>query len=234
MPVASIVVPAFNAEKTLPETLSALLCQTFRDFEIIVVNDGSADRTSSVAHTFTTDRRLHVIEQANRGLAGARNAGIAAARGRYIGFCDADDLWVPEKLEAHIRHLDTSPDVGISFSGSYLIDEFSRPTGMSQKPRLRGITTEHVLCRNPIGNGSAPVMRLAAISDLAWRPRFETAHDWVFDETFRRSLLISDGDLSTFWTRPGAAILLTLNIALILSQMPFIKNTFKRLVPGRG
>jgi glycosyltransferase involved in cell wall biosynthesis len=188
MPRATVVVPACNVAATLPETLDALAAQTLRDFEIVVVDDGSTDDTAEVAAAFARrDPRLRVVRQANRGLAGARNSGIAAAQGDYIGFCDADDLWEPGKLAAHVAHLDRAPEVGISYSGAMLIDAAGRPLGVRQRPRLRNVTPAHVFRRNPIGNGSAPVVRRVAFDEIAWRPRGESRRDWWFDETFRQS-----------------------------------------------
>ncbi|WP_299928839.1 glycosyltransferase family A protein [uncultured Pelagimonas sp.] len=212
MPTASIVVPAYNATRTLPETLRSLLCQTYRDFEIIVVDDGSTDQTAQIAEQFANDPRLRIVRQTNRGLAGARNSGIAAARGAYVGFCDADDLWVPHKLDVHIRHLDANPDVALSYSGSKLIDEDGAPLGIVQKPRRRGVTPAHVFKRNPIGNGSAVVARRVALTDIAYRPHFETERDWIFDETFRQSEDIECWlrmMLTTDWQIEGVAQLLT-------------------------
>lgn len=185
-PLASIVVPAYNATATLTATLKSLVAQTFDDFEIVVIDDGSSDGTADLAKSFN-DARIRVISQANRGLAGARNSGIHHARGRYIGFCDADDLWLPEKLERHVAHLEADPNVGISFAGSELVDGTGRPLGLFQSPKLTGITARHVFCRNPIGNGSAAVVRRAAFDAIAYRPRTETERDWWFDETFRQS-----------------------------------------------
>lgn len=187
MPRASIVVPAYNSADTLPATLESLLAQTFPDFEIVIVNDGSTDETEAVALAYAADPRVSVVTQANRGLAGARNTGIAAAKGAYVGFCDADDLWEAGKLAAHVAHLDGNPDLGLSYSGSKLIDEEGKPLGAQQRPRLTGISAAHVFKRNPVGNGSAAVMRAAALRDIAYRPGFETRRDWVFDETFRQS-----------------------------------------------
>lgn len=187
MPKASIIVPAYNAVQTLPETLTSLLQQSYTDFEIVIVNDGSHDTTPEIAASFQFDPRVKIAHQANRGLAGARNTGIAAAKGEYVGFCDADDLWEPEKLAAHVAHLDTNPAIGLSYTGSALIDDESELVGVNQRPRLRNVTAAHVLKRNPIGNGSSLVMRRAALKDLAYRPDFETERDWVFDETFRQS-----------------------------------------------
>lgn len=187
MPLVSIIVPAFNVAKTLPATLNALLAQTFTDYEIIVVDDGSTDTTAALLEEYAGIPDFKVISQRNRGLAGARNTGIAAARGLYIGFCDADDLWVPEKLGCHVAHLHSAPHVGISYSGSALIDDDGAPLGMAQTPRLKNITPEHIFKRNPIGNGSAPVIRKAVFAAIAHRPAFEKTRDWYFDETFRQS-----------------------------------------------
>ncbi|MBB4303167.1 glycosyltransferase involved in cell wall biosynthesis [Rhodobium orientis] len=185
-PVATVVVPAYNCQATIAETLRSILNQTFTDLELIVVDDGSKDATVDVIRDFG-DERIRLIRQQNRGLAGAHNTGIHHARGRYVAFCDADDLWLPEKLELHIAHMDARPEVGISFSGSALIDQHGRPLGISQQPKLRDITAADVFKRNPIGNGSTPVMRREALDAIAFRPVGETERDWWFDETFRQS-----------------------------------------------
>ena len=185
-PRASIVVPAYNAAATLGATLQSLLGQSFRDFEIVVVDDGSTDATAAIAEGFG-DPRIRLVRQANRGLAGARNSGIHAARGSYIGFCDADDLWRAQKLAAHVAHLDANPSVGLSYSGSALIDAAGRPLGLAQRPKLAGVTPADIFLRNPVGNGSAPVLRRAALDAIAWRPEGERLRDWWFDESLRQS-----------------------------------------------
>lgn len=187
MPHASIVVPAFNVEATLSDTMVSLLAQSFRDFEIVVVDDGSYDTTPQIAAGFCSDPRVRLIRQPNRGLAGARNTGIAAANGEIIAFCDSDDLWHPEKLAAHVHHLRMNPLLGMSYSGSELIDGDGRSLGLFQKPRTHEVKARHMFLRNPVGNGSSPVFRRAALEDLAYRPSRETVRDWVFDETFPQS-----------------------------------------------
>ena len=235
MPKASIIVPAFNVAATLSETLQALSAQTFRDFEIIVVDDGSSDGTVAIARAHD-DPRLRLVRQTNRGLAGARNTGIAHARGTYIGFCDADDLWMPDKLAAHVAHLDANPLVGLSFSGSALIDAASRPLGLSQHPRLRNITAPHVFKRNPVGNGSAPVLRRAALDAIAWRPAQEQARDWWFDESFRQSEDIECWlrlALSTDWQIegvPGALTLYRINGAGLSANTTAQLASWERMV----
>lgn len=212
MPTASIVVPAFDVANTVAETLDALLAQTFKDFEIIIVDDGSTDMTHMALAPFAQDPRIRIIVQRNRGLAGARNTGIDAARGRYIGFCDADDIWEPTKLAVHVDHLMHRPEVGISYSGSALVDSGGLHLGLAQRPRLRGITPAYVFKRNPIGNGSSAVIRRDVFCDIAYRPRSERHRDWYFDETFRQSEDIECWmriALATDWEFEGVEGLLT-------------------------
>ncbi|MCR9125882.1 MAG: glycosyltransferase [Rhodobacteraceae bacterium] len=212
-PAATIVVPAFNVAATLAETVNSLRGQSWRDFEIVIVDDGSTDDTAALAEALrAADPRIRLIRQPNRGLAGARNTGIAAARGRHVGFCDSDDLWAPGKLAAHMAHLDENPMVGLSYSGSAMIDSVSRTMRAAQKPRLNGIDAAHVFRRNPVGNGSAAVIRRAALDAIAWRPAHETERDWVFDETFRQSEDIECWlrlALTTDWDLAGVPGLLT-------------------------
>ncbi len=212
MTTASIIVPAFNVAETVSQTLDALLAQTYQNFEIIVVDDGSTDETSTIVSRYQLDQRVRLIHQRNRGLAGARNTGIDACVGSVIGFCDADDIWEPHKLAQHIRHLQDNPRVGVSYAGSSLIDDGGMDLGLSQQPRLTEITSAHILKRNPIGNGSSAVIRREVFDEIAYRPRSEPERDWFFDETFRQSediecwLRIS---LSTAWRFEGIPELLT-------------------------
>lgn len=185
MPQASIIVPAFNVASTIRETLKSLVSQTVTDIEIIIVDDGSTDTTADVVAPFLQDQRLRYVRQANRGLAGARNRGIQEACADIIGFCDADDLWHPDKIRRHIAHFNTNPDVGLSYAGSAMIDNNGKALGVSQSPRLRGISAKHILKRNPVGNGSAAVLRRATLEDIATSP--DGRHTTYFDEAFRQS-----------------------------------------------
>ncbi|SMR72778.1 Glycosyl transferase family 2 [Aliiroseovarius halocynthiae] len=187
MTFASIIVPAYNAARTLPETIEALLAQTHDSFEIIIINDGSTDETIEISNRYGADEKIRVVHQRNRGLAGARNSGIHAAAGEFIGFCDADDIWQPEKLAQHIAHLRANPSIGLSYSGSLLIDDLGAPLGQTQSPKLTRVDTAHVFKRNPIGNGSAVIVRRDVFRDIAYRPNRAHDRDWYFDETFRQS-----------------------------------------------
>lgn len=212
MTFASIIVPAFNVQDTLSETLHTLLAQTYKTFEIVIIDDGSTDATPRIAADFARHDKVRVIRQPNRGLAGARNSGIHAAKGSVIGFCDADDLWEPEKLALHVAHLEANPHVGISYSGSALIDDDGKLTGQAQRPRLKDIETSQIFKRNPVGNGSAAVIRHSVFAAIAYRPAHETQRDWFFDETFRQSEDIECWlrmSLSSDWEFEGIPGLLT-------------------------
>lgn len=103
-PSVSVVIPAHNAAETLQATMNSVLRQSFSDLEVLIVDDGSSDETYSLARTMD-DARVSVIQQANRGASGARNAGIKAASGDLIAFLDADDLWYPNKLDRQLEFM---------------------------------------------------------------------------------------------------------------------------------
>lgn len=104
----SIIIPAYNAEKYIKETIDSALEQTHKNIEIIIVNDGSTDNTENIIKSYTDDR-IKYFKQKNSGLAGiARNTGIRQANGDYIAFLDADDIWVKDKLKKQIKILDNT------------------------------------------------------------------------------------------------------------------------------
>ncbi len=100
MPNVSVIIPAYNAKGFIADAVRSALDQTYRDLEVIVVDDGSTDGTAAELAAFGD--RIRVLQQANRGVAAARNAGAAVARGAWIAFLDADDLWLPHKLERQL------------------------------------------------------------------------------------------------------------------------------------
>ena len=187
-PTVSVVMPVHGAERFVGAAIASVLAQGWTDFELIVVDDASPDASVDIARGFDDARMRLVSHPVNRGLAAARNSGIRVARGRYVALLDADDVWEPGKLAAHVAHLDARPEVGVSFSRSLFIDERGRSLGTWQMPRLSGIDAEHLVCRNPVGNGSAAVLRRAALDDIAERAdRHGVEEDHWFDDAFRRS-----------------------------------------------
>lgn len=133
MPKVSVVIPAFNALRYLPRTVDSALAQSFGDFEVLIVDDESTDGTADWVRTIA-DRRVRLLEQKNQGAAAARNAGIRQARGEYIAFLDADDLWEPAKLERQVACLDARPEVGVVYTWVRVIDQDGEPTGSLYRP----------------------------------------------------------------------------------------------------
>lgn len=158
MPKVSVVIPAYNAMKYLPKTLDSVLQQTFADFEILIVNDGSSDNISQWASS-VKDPRVRLISQENQGLPGARNTGIENAQGEYIAFVDADDLWAPTKLEKQVSCLDERPKVGLVYTWTVLVDENDNPTGRIFASNFEGSVWRNLLETNEMNNSSSSMVR---------------------------------------------------------------------------
>jgi glycosyltransferase involved in cell wall biosynthesis len=184
-PIVSVVMPVHNVEKFVAQAMQSVLAQTFTDFELIIVDDGGQDGSVAICESLA-DHRTRIISQQNRGLAGARNTGIAAARGEFVALIDSDDAWTPDKLAAHVAHLRSDPSIGASYAAAALIGEDGRELGIRQQPRLGRAGPREVFTGQAIKNGSIPVFRRAALEDAALRPE-GTDRVWYFDETLRRS-----------------------------------------------
>lgn len=111
----SVIIPAYNGDRYLAEAIDSVLQQTYQDYEIIVVDDGSTDHTAQVAQQY--GKAVRYLTQANQGVAASRNLGLAAALGDYIAFLDQDDILLPHKLSSQAAMLDQDPDLGIVNSG---------------------------------------------------------------------------------------------------------------------
>jgi glycosyltransferase involved in cell wall biosynthesis len=122
-PAVSIIIPTHNYARFLSEAVESVLGQTFSDFELIIVDDGSTDDTADVVNTFLRDQRVRYIHQDKRGPSAARNAGIRAARGEFIALLDADDVWLPSKIEKQLRLIGESADVGLVYCLAENVDE---------------------------------------------------------------------------------------------------------------
>jgi glycosyltransferase involved in cell wall biosynthesis len=130
-PRVSIIVPAYNAAAYLPYAIDSVLAQTYQDWEIVIVDDGSTDNTRAVVDAYRSRLRdrLQYIFQPNRGVSAARNHGIRAARGEFIALLDADDVWLPQRLELGVNALDADPAVGLVHSRVARIDTKGSVTG---------------------------------------------------------------------------------------------------------
>lgn len=128
MPKVSVIIPTYNALTYLPETVESVFKQTFSDWELLIIDDGSSDGTAAWAKQIT-DLRVRLISQKNQGSSVARNTGITAAKGEYIALLDADDLWEPTKLEKQVHFLEQNPSIGLVDTWTILINQKGKSTG---------------------------------------------------------------------------------------------------------
>lgn len=160
----SVVVPAYNAQSTLSETLSSVRAQTHKELEIVVVDDGSTDQTLSVAEVHAAlDPRIRVLSTANGGVASARNAGIAASRGRFVAPIDADDLWHPDKIKRQLAVMESSgPEMGFVYTLFRRIDQNGFILDSCPDARFEGRVFLQMLLHNFVSNGSSLLIRREA------------------------------------------------------------------------
>lgn len=142
-PIVSVVVPTYNRAEWLGNTLRSVLKQTFIDFELIVVDDGSTDDTEDVVQSFP--RVQYVRLQENRGVSGARNTGLSRAVGRYICFLDSDDLWCERKLEVQVGWMESNADCLVCYTDEIWIRRGVRVNPMNKHRKYSGDIFRHCL-----------------------------------------------------------------------------------------
>lgn len=188
-PVVSIVVPFLNAQRFLGEAVDAVLSQTFRDWELLLVDDGSSDASSNIARDYAArDPRITVLEHPNhenRGMSPSRNLGLSHARGEFVAPLDSDDVWEPRKLEEQVAVMRAHPEVALVF-GSPLYwhswDPHAKQSDFTPDLRIAADRCygprELAVLSYPLGEGSAPCP-----SDLLFRrSSLQTIGSW--DEGF--------------------------------------------------
>ena len=157
MTAISVIIPAYNQAHYLAAAIQSVLDQTFFDFEILVINDGSTDQTGQVVTGFK-DRRIYYYYQENKGLSAARNTGIRHAIGKYITFLDADDLFLPEKLACEVALFAGDPKLGFVAGQAIMIDSIGKSLGLMSPETLPDDPIK-LLMGNPLHVGSVLVRR---------------------------------------------------------------------------
>lgn len=223
MPQVSVIIPTRNRADLLSEAIASVLSQTFRDFELIVVDDGSTDHTAAVVNSFADQRILyHRQESLERGA--ARNRGVALSQGEYITFLDDDDWFLPRKLEVQVQQLDREPDLGMVISGWDRVNETGvivrsdRPWLHHPQPVLKDWLFEAmahvaaVLIRRPwferVGGFNHTLS--SAEDTLLW---FQLAHSgcpfgWVKEVVFKQRLHGSNSVRSLAHVKKGKTAML--------------------------
>jgi glycosyltransferase involved in cell wall biosynthesis len=188
----TVVIPAFNAGRTVTAALQSVFGQTYRDYEVIVIDDGSTDDTASQVAEW--GERLTYVYQPNRGPGGARNEALCRARGRFIAFLDADDVWLPRKLERQVAYFARFPETGLLHTAA-IVSLAPAPTALEmpdRRPDGDGDPPARVFC--DLFHGRLDINTLTAMA-----PRHVLLDCGGFDE--RRELHVEDWDL---WLRIAA------------------------------
>jgi glycosyltransferase involved in cell wall biosynthesis len=215
--LVSVVIPAYNAERFVGEAIESVLAQTHPNVECIVVDDGSTDGTAAVARAFGT--RVRMVEQANKGVSAARNAGVRAATGSLLAFLDADDRWSPDWLSRMLEALAGARADAVSCA-CRLIDAGGAPIGtlrMHPTPTVESLLT---LQGSVAPLGSNMLIERAVLDALgAWDERLLMSQDWEL--LFRlvaseRALAYLDEPLTDYRRHPGS---LSTSVDLLESDM---------------
>jgi glycosyltransferase involved in cell wall biosynthesis len=160
MPTVGVIIPTHNRANYLPVAISSVLNQSFQDFEILVVDDGSTDSTAAVVAGFSDQRMKYIRHETSKGGSAARNTGIRNSNCPFIAFLDDDDEWLPSKLQLLIDLLKSSPtEVGAAYSGYWIVDRSTGKICGKKTPAKRGDLSQQLLAGNCIGGTSAVVAR---------------------------------------------------------------------------
>lgn len=182
-PKVTIVIAAYNAEKFIRSTLESAVAQSLENIELIVVDDGSTDRTQEILAAFP-DRRLIVLRQENSGVSAARNAGLAAARAPYIFFLDADDILLRDALLRMVATLDQMPQRVACFAHHLRIaedgSELSTRADLRWKMFPKNHTLRHLIAKNFIVCGAICIRTEIARSVGGFNPALRLGEDWEF------------------------------------------------------
>lgn len=171
VPTVSVIIPTHNRAALIGGAIQSVLDQTYQDFEIIVVDDGSTDNTQETLEPFQS--RIRYFHQENQGPSSARNTGIKRAEGKYIAFLDSDDLWLPSKLHKQMTVFHASPgDLGVVYCGVYYVDRQTEVTIKTTIPNYKGNVFDVI-----INKGSGPTTSASVVK----KECFEKVG--MFDET---------------------------------------------------
>lgn len=177
--LVSVIVPVYNRETLVSQTIDSILSQTYKDFEIIVINDGSTDESLAIIKNYEAQfpNKVRVIDQPNQGQIIARNNGIRVAKGEYIAFLDSDDLWMPRKLERQIPLFEEG--VGLVYSGVEIIDEKGSTVRVEPADAsITGYIFPQLLVKNRMTGGTVVVTAEALRRVGLFSSDFQAAENW--------------------------------------------------------
>lgn len=168
LPLVSVIIPAYNAEMFIAQTLESVLAQTYTNIEVLVVDDGSSDQTMEIVRSFAQqDTRIILLQQANSGVAAARNLAIIKSKGEYIAPIDADDLWSLSKIARQVEcMLNADESCGLVYTWSVKIDKFGFIISEDRTDILEGYVYPALVYCNFIGNASVPLIKRECLDKI--------------------------------------------------------------------
>ena len=179
----SVIIPFYNAEKYLEETIRSVLYQSYSNWELILINDGSTDASENIVHPFLSDPRIKYFKQLNAGVSVARNKGMELSSGKFLAFLDADDRWLAENLGKKIRYLCEHPEVAWVFSDIRFLDDATNQVRPAPPGRDDQILKYLLLWEGEVvpGPSSNLVIRRACYeSGVRFDPNLSTTADRCF------------------------------------------------------
>lgn len=174
----SVIIPVYNGQKTIKQTIDSVLNQTFPLTEVIIINDGSTDGTLAIVQNIS-DSRLKVFSFTNSGLSTSRNRGLSYASGKYISFIDADDIWTPDKIELQFNALQGNIQASVAYSWTDYINADGKFVKSGRHPTANGDIYHKLLIYNILENGSNPLIRREALTTVGnFDESLTAAEDW--------------------------------------------------------
>ncbi len=179
-PSVSVVISTYNRAHLVERAIRSVLNQTYRDFELIVVDDASGDNTREVVDNFHDERIRYMRHDDNKGAPEARNTGIKKAGGRYIAFLDDDDEWLPEKLEKQMAKMREASDrVGLIYTGSEVVEEKGKGVRKTYYPQFKGDVSEKLLLGPLVGSVSKVLVKKECFDEVGlFDGSLKSCQDW--------------------------------------------------------
>jgi glycosyltransferase involved in cell wall biosynthesis len=179
-PKISVIMTAFNREKFIAEAIKSVLAQTFTDWELIVIDDGSTDRTVEIVSPFKSDPRIRVVRnEKNLGIATTRNKGLQLTRAKYIAPLDSDDIWLDrEKLRKQVEFMDENPDYAMLGGGIMHIDVDSKPIKKVLFPIYDSLIRNIILQFNPFAQSTLIYRKAAALECGGYSTEYKICDDY--------------------------------------------------------
>lgn len=177
MPEVSVIIPAHNSARYVGAAIESVLGQTFRDLEVLVVDDGSTDDTPKVTSRYGPPVRY--VRQENQGVSVARNQGLELAVGRYVGFLDSDDTWFPGKLERQLLGLEAARGIRACYSSFLAVDDQLSPLGVRRSRRTGHLLADLILRGNVVGSICTVLCERSLFEAVGgFDPRLSQCADW--------------------------------------------------------